>query len=126
MFNFDPFDPKYFADPYPYYRTMRQEHPVYRREVEHHRVWPHYWMISRVDDVAEALSDWKTFSSAQGTLIDTDISLLPTNMFTMDPPRHDELRGILSRVLTPPRIAALEPHVRAYANELVDGFADRS
>ena len=44
-------------------------------------------------------------------------------MFNMDPPRHDELRGILSRVLTPSRIAALEPHVRAYAEQLVDGFA---
>lgn len=120
MFEFDPFDPAYFADPYPYYRTMRDEHPVLKREIDDWRVWPHYWMLSRAEDVDRALSDWRTFSSATGTLIDTDISLIPPNMFNMDPPRHDELRGILSRVLTPSRIAALEPHIRTYAESLID------
>lgn len=119
MFDFDPFDPAYFADPWPYYREMRDEHPVYRREVPNHRVWPHYWMLSRAADVDEALADWRTYSSAQGTLIDTDISLLPPNMFNMDPPRHDELRSILARVLTPRRIESLEPVVRDYARDLL-------
>lgn len=120
MFSFDPFDPTFFADPWPYYEVMRNEHPVYRREIPDHRVWPHYWMLSRAADVDAALADWRTFSSAQGTLIDTDISLIPPNMFNMDPPRHDELRGILARVLTPKRITDLEPVVRAYARELLE------
>jgi cytochrome P450 len=125
VFEFDPFDPKYFDDPYPFYKVMRDEHPVYRREIENFRVWPHYWMLSRAEDVDRALADWRTFSSAQGTLIDTDISLLPPNMFNMDPPRHDELRSILARVLTPSRIAALEPQVRSYARGLIEDFAGR-
>jgi cytochrome P450 len=124
VFEFDPFDPAYFADPYPYYAEMRANHPVYRREIPNHRVWPHYWMLSRAKDVNDALSDWKTFSSARGTLIDTDITLLPPNMFNMDPPRHDELRGILARVLTPSRVAGLEPHIRAYADSLIAGFEE--
>lgn len=124
-FDFDPFDPAYFPDPFPYYKTMRDEYPVYRREIPQHRVWPHYWMISRADDVDRSLSDWKTFSSARGTLIDTDISLIPPNIFNMDPPRHDELRDILARNLTPRRVAALEGHVRAYADDLVAGFVER-
>lgn len=122
MFEFDPFDPAYFNDPYPYYDVMRREHPVLKREIENHRMWPHYWMLSRSKDVNDALADWRTFSSAQGTLIDTDISLIPPNMFNMDPPRHDELRSILARVLTPSRIASLEPHVRKYADQLIDEF----
>jgi cytochrome P450 len=124
MFDFDPFDPANFTDPYPAYEVMRAEHPVYRREIENHRVWPHYWMLSRADDVNSALRDWQTFSSAKGTLIDTDITLLPPNIFNMDPPRHDELRNLLVRVLTPSRVAALEPHVRAFADSLVDDFGD--
>jgi cytochrome P450 len=124
-FEFDPFDPKYFADPFTHYRVLRDEHPVYRREIPDHRVWPHYWMLSRADDVRQAVGDWKTFSSARGVLIDTDISLLPPNMFNMDPPRHDELRGIVSRNLTPSRIAALEPSIRATADHLIDGFIER-
>ncbi len=121
-FDFDPFDAKHFADPYPCYRTLRLEHPVYRREIPNHRVWPHYWMLSRARDVDAALLDWRTFSSARGTLIDTDISLIPPNVFNMDPPRHDELRELLARVLTPARVAALEPHVRRSAREIVRGF----
>jgi cytochrome P450 len=122
VIDFDPFDPAYFRDPYPYYAAMREEAPVYRREIANHRVWPHYWMLTRAADVDAALADWRTFSSARGTLVDTDISLIPPNMFNMDPPRHDELRSILSRALTPKRITDLEPHVRAYAEQLVQGF----
>src|SRR5437764_5745725 len=121
-FEFDPFDPQYWENPYPYYAEMRHEHPVYRREIENHRVWPHYWMISRAGDVNDALADWKTFSSAKGTLVDTDAALLPETIFHMDPPRHDQLRSILARVLTPTRIANLEPVVRAQAQGLVDKF----
>jgi cytochrome P450 len=117
--DFDPFDPRFFADPYPSYRRLRAEQPVYRREITSPRVWPHYWMLSRAADVDAALLDWRTFSSARGTLIDTDISLIPPNIFNMDPPRHDELRAVLARVLTPARVARLEPRVRALAHELL-------
>ena len=122
---FDPFDPEWFDDPYPAYRVLRDEAPVARREIESPRIWPHYWMLSRAADVDAALGDWETFSSARGTLIDTDISLIPPNMFNMDPPRHDELRGILSRVLTPTRVAGLASHVRAVTREIVEGLAER-
>jgi cytochrome P450 len=117
--DFDPFDPRFFADPYPSYRRMREEQPVYRREIPKPRVWPHYWMLSRAADVDAALLDWQTFSSARGTLIDTDISLIPPNIFNMDPPRHDELRAVLARMLTPARVASLEPRVRECARELL-------
>ncbi len=124
-FDFDPFDPRFFDDPYPCYRTLRREHPVYRREIAAPRVWPHYWILSRARDVNAALADWRTFSSARGTLIDTDIRLIPPNIFNMDPPRHDELRAILARVLTPVRVAGLEPQLRRCTRELIAGFAPR-
>jgi cytochrome P450 len=121
--DFDPFDPRFFADPYPAYRRMRREAPVHSREIANPRIWPRYWMLSRAADVDAALLDWRTFSSARGTLIDTDISLIPPNVFNMDPPRHDELRDVLARVLTPARVAALESHVRRSAEAIVEGFA---
>jgi cytochrome P450 len=117
--DFDPFDPRFFEDPYPAYRRLRAEQPVYRRANASPRVWPHYWMLSRAADVDAALSDWQTFSSARGTLIDTDVSLIPPNIFHMDPPRHDELRAILARALTPRRVAELVPRVRACAEDLL-------
>ncbi len=119
-FDFDPFDERNFGDPYPAYKQMRDHAPAYRQATREGRVWPHYWMISRAKDVNDALADWRTFSSARGTLIDTDISLIPPNMFNMDPPRHDELRAILARVLTPVRVARLESHVRASARAILE------
>jgi cytochrome P450 len=116
--DFDPFDAKWFADPYPAYQALRRDAPAYCREIANPRVWPRYWMLSRAADVNAALLDWRTFSSARGTLIDTDITLIPPNIFNMDPPRHDELRALLARVLTPARVAALEPGVREYASAL--------
>lgn len=124
-FEFDPFDARFYDDPYPHYKVMRDHAPAYRRATREARVWPHYWMISRAKDVNDALADWRTFSSARGTLIDTDISLIPPNMFNMDPPRHDELRAILARVLTPARVARLEPHVRKSARGLLAPLLDR-
>jgi len=124
-FDFDPFDERCFDDPYPYYKLMRDHAPAYKHATREGRVWPHYWMISRAQDVNDALADWRTFSSAKGTLIDTDSSLIPPNMFNMDPPRHDELRAILARVLTPARVARLEGHIRASARGLLAELADR-
>lgn len=125
-FHFDPFDTQFYEDPYPSYQIMRRQYPVYKCEVESHRVWPHYWIISRGNDVKEALADWQTFSSARGTLIDTDISLIPLNIFNMDPPRHDELRAILARVLTAKKIADLEPSIRRHSQQLINRFMGRS
>lgn len=124
-FDFDPFDERFFENPYPYYKQLRNHAPAYKRPTREGRVWPHYWMLSRAKDVDDALLDWRTFSSAKGTLIDTDISLIPPNMFNMDPPRHDELRAILARVLTPARVARLEPHIRATARELLAPLVER-
>lgn len=118
-FEFDPFDAKNFEDPFSAYEVMRRDHPVYKRDIPNHRIWPHYWMLSRAADIDSALKDWRRFSSAKGTLIDTDISLIPPNMFNMDPPRHDELRAILARVLTPRRVADLEGAIMAAARGLL-------
>ncbi|MBM4385403.1 MAG: cytochrome P450 [Deltaproteobacteria bacterium] len=116
--DFDPFDPRWFEDPYPAYQALRREAPAYKRANAQPRVWPHYWMLTRAADVNAALEDWRTFSSARGTLVDTDITLIPPNIFNMDPPRHDELRALLARVLAPARVASLEAGVREYARTL--------
>jgi cytochrome P450 len=118
-FEFDPFDPRFWDDPYPAYAIMRREHPVYLGGD------PACYMISRYVDIEPAMSDWRTFSSARGVLIGTDSSQLPTNMFNMDPPRHDRLRSVLSRVLTPTRVAGLEPFVRQLARDLLATFRER-
>ena len=66
-FDFDPFDPANWDDPYPAYRVMREEHPVYRHATPYGRVWPHYWMLTRAADVNGALSDWRSSPRPEGS-----------------------------------------------------------
>ena len=119
MLKFDPYDPTFFDDPYPTYARMRSEAPVYR-----HRD-PDYFMLSRHQDITAAMSNPRTFSSARGVLIDTDSSQLPVNLMNMDPPRHDELRNILTRALTESQIAALEDRFRELVVSQIEEFRSR-
>ncbi|GAB3659782.1 cytochrome P450 [Actinocorallia lasiicapitis] len=114
---YDPFDPAFQTDPYPAYRALRDDDPVHRHG------GPHYWALSRFDDIWHALRDPATFSSAQGLTFHPDeitaLGLAPT-MVMLDPPRHTELRRLISAGFTPRRIAALEELLRAFVRERLD------
>jgi cytochrome P450 len=124
---FDPFSDVFFDDPYDMYRRLRDEAPVYHSERYG------FWALSRYDDVVEAHKDWKTFSSSHGVDLHT-LSTPPEqvamfrSIIMMDPPAHDRLRALVSRVFTPRAVQALEPIVRevigSYVEPLVgrDGF----
>ena len=107
---FDPLSADFFDDPYDTYRWLRDEAPVYHNERYG------FWALSRFDDVVAAHRDWKTFSSEHGLTIDqlTDPSqsMKHTSIIMMDPPEHDRMRKLVSRVFTPRAMAALEPMVR--------------
>src|SRR5436190_5034156 len=116
---FDPFSETYFNDPYDLYRRLRDEAPV------HHNEAYNFWALARYDDVDAAHRDVETFSSTHGVDLYT-LSLDPElvrffgQMIMMDPPDHQRLRGLVSKVFTPRAVQALEPMVR----EVIGGFAD--
>jgi cytochrome P450 len=122
---YDPYDADIDADPYPVWRRLRDEAPLYYNE-EHD-----FYALSRFADVYAASLDWQTYSSARGTVleyIDTNASLASTPdsdpsfgmMIFMDPPRHDELRRLVSRAFTPRRVAALDVRVRELCAEFLE------
>ncbi|HUI27927.1 MAG TPA: cytochrome P450, partial [Candidatus Kryptonia bacterium] len=80
----------------------------------------------RFRDVVAASQDWRTYSSAEGTLVERLSPRLfeaTPMMIFMDPPRHDRLRKLVSSVFTPRRVGALEPFIRATAVRLLDALA---
>lgn len=107
---FDPFSETFFNDPYDIYRWLRNEAPVYRNENYG------FWALSRFDDVVNAHRDWKTFSSTHGLTIDQltnpNSGVGATMIITMDPPEHDHMRKLVSRVFTPRAMTELEPMIR--------------
>ena len=108
---FDPFSDEYFNGPYDLYRRMRDEVPVFFSERYG------FWALFRHADVREAHKDWETFSSAHGVDLSTlsqdeAVIRMYRSIIMMDPPEHDRLRALVSRVFTPRAVAALEPMVR--------------
>ena len=114
---YDPYDFGIDTDPYPIWKRLRDEAPLYYNEKYD------FFALSRFDDVERALVDWKTYSSAKGTvleLIRADLPPFRGSIIFEDPPDHSVHRGILSRVFTPKKMAAIEPKVREFCANSLD------
>jgi cytochrome P450 len=118
-FLYDPEDPATQLDPYPAYRRLRDELPVF------HQPRLGFFALSRFADVHDALADHERFSSTQGLTWDPTAAeqagVLPM-MVTTDPPAHTDLRKLVNRGLTPRRVAALEPDVRRVVGDAIDAL----
>ena len=114
---YDPYDEAIYADPYPAFRRLREEAPLYYNETYD------FWALSRFHDVEASFADHATFSSAHGGVLEAIKSGYdpPKGFFIMeDPPMHTAHRGVLSRVFTPRKMNDLEPQVRRYCADLLD------
>jgi cytochrome P450 len=114
---YDPYDVNIAADPYPIYARLRDEAPLYYNDRYN------FWAISRHADVESALSDWETFSNSRSDileLVQSKFDMPPGVMMFEDPPVHTMLRGVMSRVFTPRRMAAIEDQIRRYCVGCLD------
>jgi len=111
---FDPFSEEFFTNPYPKYRRMREEAPVYYND-EHD-----FYALTRHEDVAAAFKDYETYSSARGIdlgMVKKDnLPAESKSMIFMDPPEHRRMRSLVNKVFTPRAITAL----KATVTELID------
>ena len=116
----EPFEARFITDPYPVYARLREEAPLYYNEKHD------FYAVSRYADVELGLSDWKTFSSSRGSileLVQSGIEMPPGTVIFEDPPIHKLHRGLLSRLFTPRAIAALEPRIRELCARALDPLA---
>jgi cytochrome P450 len=114
---YDPYDVGIGADPYPVFRRLRQEAPLYYNE----RVG--FYAVSRFDDVERGLGDPKTFISGRGAIIElikAGIDYPPGVLIFEDPPVHTTHRRLLSGVFTPKKVTALEPKIRDFCARCLD------
>src|SRR5881409_3043233 len=108
---FDPYDLDINADPYPTYERLHEGAPIYYNERYD------FWALSRHEDVHQALLNWQVFSNTRSDILDiikAGVELPPGVLLFEDPPVHTMHRGLLSRVFTPRRMAALEDEVRRF------------
>src|SRR4051794_2541956 len=120
----DPYDVELASDPYPTYRRLRAEAPLYYNEKHD------FYAVSRVADCENGLKDWEAFRSGRGAILEpirAGIEIPPGTLIFEDPPIHDIHRSLLVRVFTPRRVAALEPKIREICVRALDAMegADR-
>lgn len=111
----DIFTAEFHADPYPGWAWLRENAPVYRE--------PRFgsYVLTRFDDVYNALRDHATFSSAAGIgpFGSGGAGGANATIVTSDPPRHTHLRNLVNRAFTPRTVAALEPRMQAIVEQLL-------
>jgi cytochrome P450 len=108
--------------PYEWYRTMRATQPVFSTQD-----WGG-WQVFRYADVVRVLSEYATFSSdghrmAQFEGFEAEADPLNSSILRMDPPRHRQLRNLVSQAFTPRMVAQLEPRITDITNQLLDHVA---
>lgn len=114
---YDPWHADIDMDPYPTYRRLRDEAPVYRND-EHG-----FWGLSRYADVDAALKDTTRLSSAKGDILEVVMAdpVMPPGIFiNEDPPLHTIHRAIVARAFTPKKMRAIEDKIRAFCVACLD------
>jgi cytochrome P450 len=118
---YDPFSYEIDEDPYPVYRWMRDEAPVYRNEKMD------FFALTRFQDNLDAFIDKDAYTSTWSTSLEfmNEPHAGSGLMIWMDPPEHNRYRGLVSKAFTPRRIADLEPRIRAIATGYLDALVGR-
>jgi cytochrome P450 len=119
---FDPLDPTFIADPYPFYHRLREAAPVFKTEQG-------FWLLTRYDDVAFSLRDkrfGKDFSGNIHRRYGVDrmnepvIANLAKTMLVLDPPDHTRLRSLVTKAFTARRVADMRPRIRKLVDQQLD------
>jgi cytochrome P450 len=128
--DFRPYDPEFAADPYPTYRRLREESPIFYS--------PDFGLtfFTRYTDIVKLLADRRVGRSmdpvltsekladrqrvADGDRLPTYDRFVRSNLLETEGPQHARLRQLLSKTFSPRRIGALRGHIQ----ELVDGLLE--
>ena len=109
MLQFDPYSPAVDADPFPYYKRLRDEAPCFWSEEAQ------MWVLSRYADIVGAGQDWRTYSSASGNMMTELPNRAGATFGTTDPPRHDRLRALVQYAFMKRNLEGLAEPIRAIA-----------
>lgn len=132
-FAYDPFDPEVMANPLQYYRTLRDEYPVYYIDK-----WDTY-ALSRFDDIWAMLGVTDgTFVASEGTLPAATVLADHNDGPVADPPLHpmpfhanfdspiyENVRRCTSAQFRPRSVTKLTDRIRTLANERLDELLPR-
>jgi cytochrome P450 len=124
---FQPLDPAFIADPYPFYHRLREAAPVMRSPLG-------FWLVTRYEDAALVLRDrrfGKDFVAnmqrryGEKAMAEPAVASLARTMLVLDPPDHTRLRGLVVKAFTARRIADMRPRIAKLVDEQLDRVAGK-
>jgi cytochrome P450 len=115
---YDPLAPDVIADPYPFYRRLRETHPVYRHEVLDS------WVVTGYADCREVLADPAHYAS-DFRRVGAAVPAAQLSIQALDPPEHTAIRHLLVTALHEQPLRAMADHVRAVVAHRCALLADR-
>ncbi|MFF4211945.1 cytochrome P450 [Streptomyces sp. NPDC001796] len=123
-------DPAFVANPFPFYRQLREEGPVRRAVIAGGL---EAWLVTRYEDGLAALSDPRLSSDVHDASDPRLLQQLPATeresmlrtMLRADPPDHTRLRRLVSKAFTARRVAELRPRVQAITDGLLDAIVQQ-
>lgn len=119
----DQFDLDILLNPYPFHEVLREQAPV--SYVEKYDTY----VTGRYEEVKQVLNDWKNFTSIYGAgLADIrkpDNWRQPGPVVESDPPSHTNVRGVLTKIISPKVIRGWQEDFAAYAAVQADRVVAR-
>jgi cytochrome P450 len=119
---FNPLLPEFIADPYPFYRRLREQDPVHRSGLG-------FWVLTRYDDVVTLLRDPRFGRDRYQPLLRARFGEeagggVSGSMLFRDPPAHTRLRGLVNTAFTPRVVETLRPQIQRIVDDLLDAVQD--
>jgi cytochrome P450 len=120
---FNPLLPEFHADPYPFYRRLREKEPVHRSALG-------FYVLTRLDDCVAVLRDQRfgreEFQQMLSAVYadDSQTPSLPRSMLFRDPPDHTRLRALVSQAFTPRVVEGMREHIQGIVDRLLDRVQD--
>jgi cytochrome P450 len=129
---FNPLRRELRADPYPFYRRLRERDPFHRSRPADG------WILTRYADVQAVLGD-RSFSADERNLrrwprlrgrmkragLPDPYEIDRASMLRQDPPDHTRLRSLVSKAFTPRAVERMRPVVEKYVGELLGRLEGR-
>ncbi|MEU6331027.1 cytochrome P450 [Streptomyces sp. NPDC047049] len=125
------YGPEYTRDPYPLYAELRARGPVHRVRFPSGVC---AWLVTGYEAAHQALTDvrlgkhhsrgnaaWRARASI---MPEPQHSQLQVHLLHQDPPRHTELRRLITDAFAPQRVEGLRPRFQEMADALLDGLPD--
>jgi cytochrome P450 len=120
-------DPRFKADPFPFYARLRAEAPVFQTSIRPHGK---AWLITRYDDVVALFKDPRLAKDRHNAMTPQQLKkafrlpgifkALEQGLLSLDDPQHARVRNLVHKAFTPRLIEQMRDQVQVLANDLLD------